>query len=70
MSNLGTEKICDCLEENMHANEHKVTYADVIDIEGKPHPREVSLMVSEDFFLQERLDYILWLNQGNINREF
>ena len=40
----------------MHANELKVTYGDVIDIEGKPHPREVSLMASEDFFLQERLD--------------
>jgi len=43
LSNLGTEQISDCLEDNIHNNEIKVTYGEIIDIEGVPHPREVGL---------------------------
>jgi len=52
----------------MHQNEIKVTYGDVIDIEGEPHPRETQLTETECFMLKERLDYIFWLNRGHIDR--
>ena len=51
MSNLGTEQISDCFQDNIGNNDFKVTYADMTEKEGKQHPRETSLTPSEDFGL-------------------
>lgn len=70
MSNLGCEEIIDCLEANMDQNELKVTYGDkFLKDDGTPHPREDKMMNAEDFLCEERLDYILWLNISDLDRE-
>ena len=64
ISNLSSEKITDCLEENMENNQIKVTYGDTLAIDGMHYPREVYLTDPDCHMIKERLDYILWLNRG------
>ena len=66
LSNLGTEEIQDCLEDNLDNNEIKVTYGNQ-DENGEA--METTLTGKEEQCIHQRLDYVLWLNKGNKNCE-
>lgn len=68
-SNMGREVISDCITENMHNNLIKNTFGDVVDIDGEEVARETILTEKGEQCLKERLDYIFWLNKGQVEQD-